>query len=122
MAVDVEDLGIKLSPWVVVEAKDEHSTFAEGPKAGQIFSEKWRYVSADTEWFVGFDPATIRVRKVTYFEKPEQPSEDLIISLTEDDADILTKLKMLDAEELATNRHRLQSVCTITGDVRSYND
>ena len=109
VAVEVRDLAVRLSPWIVVEAKDEPGTFSDEKISNRIFAEKWRYVSADTEWFVGIDPSAIRLRKVTHFEKPTQPSADEVILLGEQAEVLASKLAPLGVEAMKVNRARLNA-------------
>ncbi|MBN2898172.1 MAG: N-6 DNA methylase [Clostridia bacterium] len=50
--------------WVVVEAKDERGCFADTESREKIFSQKSKYITSNTAWFVMVEPEMIVVRQV----------------------------------------------------------
>ena len=48
--------------WIVLEAKDEHDACRRDANRKVLFSEKCKYITADTAWFVMVDPTTMVVR------------------------------------------------------------
>ncbi len=54
----------QLGEWLVCEVKDEHDAFSSPAKRERIFSEKAKYVSIDTSYFVMIDPTCMVIRPV----------------------------------------------------------
>jgi hypothetical protein len=53
-----------LGEWLVCEVKDEHDAFSTPAKRERIFSEKAKYISIDTSFFVMIDPTCMVIRPV----------------------------------------------------------
>lgn len=54
----------KLGEWLVCEVKDEQDAFSTPAKRERIFSEKAKYISIDTSYFVMIDPVCMVIRPV----------------------------------------------------------
>ncbi len=54
----------QLGEWLVCEVKDEHDAFSTPAKRERIFSEKAKYISIDTSYFVMIDPTCMVIRPV----------------------------------------------------------
>ena len=53
-------------PWIVLEAKDESGIAAHKSRRAELFTEKPKYVPADTAWFVMLDHTILSPRPATY--------------------------------------------------------
>ena len=82
--------------WIVLEAKDEHDACRTEEKRKALFSEKSKYITADTAWFIMVDPTTLVARPV---DRGGDASADIVLDLaTITYADFLEKLAGLHAE------------------------
>ena len=72
------DNGLILSCWLIVEAKDEPGIFKDAVNRENIFMEKSKYITSDTEWFVMVDPETWVCR---YLKPGHKEYEDTVIEL-----------------------------------------
>ncbi len=76
------DNGLILSCWLIVEAKDEPGIFKDAANRENIFMEKSKYITSDTEWFVMVDPETWVCR---YLKPGHKEYEDTVIELQDFD-------------------------------------
>ena len=64
--------------WIVLEAKDEHNACKTDAKRKTLFSEKSKYITADTAWFVMVDPTTLVARPA---DRGSDASTDIVLDL-----------------------------------------
>ena len=64
--------------WIVIEAKDEHEACKGDAHRKALFSEKCKYITADTAWFVMVDPTTLVARPA---DRGGDPSTDIVLDL-----------------------------------------
>lgn len=70
----------KMGEWLVCEVKDERDAFATAPKREKIFSEKAKYISLDTSYFVMIDPTCLIIRPIIMRSQKEfDISNDIVI-------------------------------------------
>ena len=69
--------GTKVS-WIVLEAKDEHDACKSDAQRKTLFSEKCKYITADTAWFVLVDPTTMVIRPA---DRGGDASTDIVLDL-----------------------------------------
>ena len=64
--------------WIVVEAKDERGICRDPDQRAALFTEKSKYITADTAWFVMVDPTTWVARAA---DRGSEAGTDLVIDL-----------------------------------------
>ena len=69
--------GTKIA-WIVLEAKDEHGACRGDGHRKVLFSEKCKYITADTAWFIMVDPTTMVVRPA---DRGGDSSTDIVLDL-----------------------------------------
>lgn len=69
----------QLAEWLVCEAKDEPDAFSTPAKREKIFSEKAKYISIETSYFVMIDPTCMIIRPVVMRSQKEFNSDKDIV-------------------------------------------